>query len=246
MLNRINQIFSGRGVNIGAQYLQTDPEIGYVVIDIDDAAVDAEELLQELRAASGHGARAVALHAQMSAPQASPAIILVRPQLGENVGMAARAMANFGLADLRLVAPRDGWGEGTPVFTAAVDAAVGAHAIVRAAPRLPRCGDSSGRPPQALRHHGARTRPGQACPDAGGLCGGSEGADRRGSACWNTLWGRTHRPHQRGGRTRRRHCDFSRQPGLPVAESRAVPSRWSATNGSRRRRAARPPSSSSM
>jgi len=70
----------------------------------------------------------------MSAASASPAIILVRPQLGENVGMAARAMANFGLTDLRLVAPRDGWGEGTPVFAAAVDAAVGAHAIVRCAP----------------------------------------------------------------------------------------------------------------
>ena len=40
---------------------------------------------------------------------ASPAIILVNPQLGENIGFAARAMANFGLADLRLVAPRDGW-----------------------------------------------------------------------------------------------------------------------------------------
>jgi len=39
----------------------------------------------------------------------SPAIILVRPQLGMNIGMVARAMANFGLADLRLVAPRDGW-----------------------------------------------------------------------------------------------------------------------------------------
>ncbi len=38
-----------------------------------------------------------------------PAIILVRPQLGENIGTAARAMLNFGLTDLRLVAPRDGW-----------------------------------------------------------------------------------------------------------------------------------------
>ena len=43
----------------------------------------------------------------MSAP--SPAIVLVRPQLGENIGKAARAMLNFGLTDLRLVAPRDGW-----------------------------------------------------------------------------------------------------------------------------------------
>ncbi|MFN4100998.1 MAG: RNA methyltransferase [Pararhodobacter sp.] len=39
----------------------------------------------------------------------SPAIILVRPQLGQNIGMTARAMANFALTDLRLVAPRDGW-----------------------------------------------------------------------------------------------------------------------------------------
>jgi tRNA/rRNA methyltransferase len=38
-----------------------------------------------------------------------PAIILVEPQLGENVGTAARAMANFGLRDLRIVNPRDGW-----------------------------------------------------------------------------------------------------------------------------------------
>jgi tRNA/rRNA methyltransferase len=41
--------------------------------------------------------------------QTTPAVILVRPQLGENIGTAARAMANFGLADLRIVAPRDGW-----------------------------------------------------------------------------------------------------------------------------------------
>lgn len=39
----------------------------------------------------------------------SPAFILVVPQLGENIGAAARVMANFGLTDLRLVAPRDGW-----------------------------------------------------------------------------------------------------------------------------------------
>lgn len=38
-----------------------------------------------------------------------PAIILVEPQLAENIGMAARAMANFGLSELRLVAPRNGW-----------------------------------------------------------------------------------------------------------------------------------------
>ena len=39
----------------------------------------------------------------------APAIVLIRPQLGENIGKAARAMLNFGLTDLRLVEPRDGW-----------------------------------------------------------------------------------------------------------------------------------------
>ena len=38
-----------------------------------------------------------------------PAIILSEPQLGENIGACARAMANFGLSDLRIVNPRDGW-----------------------------------------------------------------------------------------------------------------------------------------
>ncbi|WP_340313505.1 TrmJ/YjtD family RNA methyltransferase [Rhizorhabdus argentea] len=38
-----------------------------------------------------------------------PIIVLVRPQLGENIGKAARAMLNFGLTELRLVSPRDGW-----------------------------------------------------------------------------------------------------------------------------------------
>jgi len=40
---------------------------------------------------------------------AGPIVILVEPQLGENIGAAARVMANFGLARLRLVNPRDGW-----------------------------------------------------------------------------------------------------------------------------------------
>ena len=40
---------------------------------------------------------------------APPCIILDKPQMGENIGAVARAMANFGLSDLRLVNPRDGW-----------------------------------------------------------------------------------------------------------------------------------------
>ena len=42
-----------------------------------------------------------------------PVIIQVAPQRGENIGMVARAMANFGLVDLRLVNPRDGWANDT-------------------------------------------------------------------------------------------------------------------------------------
>lgn len=44
----------------------------------------------------------------MAAPL-PPVIVLVRPQLAENIGKAARAMLNFGLTELRLVSPRDGW-----------------------------------------------------------------------------------------------------------------------------------------
>ncbi|MEO1041659.1 MAG: RNA methyltransferase [Pseudomonadota bacterium] len=40
---------------------------------------------------------------------AQPLIVLVRPQMGENIGAAARAMLNFGLDGMRIVAPRDGW-----------------------------------------------------------------------------------------------------------------------------------------
>ncbi|RED11225.1 RNA methyltransferase [Pontivivens insulae] len=39
----------------------------------------------------------------------TPAFILVRPQMGENIGAAARAMLNFGLDRMRIVGPRDGW-----------------------------------------------------------------------------------------------------------------------------------------
>ena len=38
-----------------------------------------------------------------------PVVVLVEPQLGENIGMAARAMGNFALSRLRIVNPRDGW-----------------------------------------------------------------------------------------------------------------------------------------
>ena len=55
----------------------------------------------------------------------SPAVILIKPQMGENIGATARAMRNFGLTDLRLVAPRDGWPN-----PAAVPMAAGADEIL--------------------------------------------------------------------------------------------------------------------
>ena len=45
----------------------------------------------------------------MPSPKPQPAFVLVRPQMGENIGAAARAMWNFGLERMRVVGPRDGW-----------------------------------------------------------------------------------------------------------------------------------------
>lgn len=55
----------------------------------------------------------------------APAVVLVNPQLGENIGTAARAMANFGLSDLRIFDPRDGW----PNDKAHSAATKGAHIV---------------------------------------------------------------------------------------------------------------------
>ena len=49
----------------------------------------------------------------------APAVILVHPQMGENIGAVARAMSNFGLSELRLIAPRDGWPNPKATGTAA-------------------------------------------------------------------------------------------------------------------------------
>lgn len=60
----------------------------------------------------------------------APVIILVEPQLAENIGMCARAMANFGLSEMRLVAPRDGWPTGGGLKKGATAAASGATHIL--------------------------------------------------------------------------------------------------------------------
>ena len=89
----------------------------------------ARRVLRKLR----HGIRRAR---QSGAPPpgtgVSPVFILVRPQLADNIGMVARALANFGLDELRLVEPRDGW----PNEKARI-AASGANFIVDAAQAFP-------------------------------------------------------------------------------------------------------------
>ncbi len=62
----------------------------------------------------------------MTSSAPGPVIVLVRPQLAENIGKAARAMLNFGLTEMRLVSPRDGWPN-----PAAGPAASGADQVIR-------------------------------------------------------------------------------------------------------------------
>src|SRR3546814_8003791 len=61
-----------------------------------------------------------------------PAVVLVEPQMGENIGFAARAMLNCGLEDLRLVRPRDGWPN-----PKSLAAASGADGVIDGARGLP-------------------------------------------------------------------------------------------------------------
>jgi tRNA/rRNA methyltransferase len=66
----------------------------------------ARRVLRKLR----HGIRRAHIQGEpMAGDGATPAVILMEPQLADNIGMVARACANFGLDALRLVNPRDGW-----------------------------------------------------------------------------------------------------------------------------------------
>lgn len=117
-----------------------------------------------------------------------PAIILVEPQLGENIGAAARAMLNCGLTDLRLVRPRDGWPN-----DAAVAAASGADPVLERA----RLYDTTAGAVADLQHVYATTARGRdmnkvvvtprraaadirACGARGGACGVLFGPERSG------------------------------------------------------------------
>ncbi len=66
----------------------------------------SRRVLRKLR----HGLRRADIRGEPIAGEGeTPSILLMEPQLADNIGMVARAMANFGLDDLRLIAPRDGW-----------------------------------------------------------------------------------------------------------------------------------------
>jgi tRNA/rRNA methyltransferase len=66
----------------------------------------ARRVIRKLR----HGIRRALIQGEPVAGEGeTPSVILMEPQLADNIGMVARACANFGLDDLRLVSPRDGW-----------------------------------------------------------------------------------------------------------------------------------------
>src|SRR6056297_2207495 len=71
----------------------------------------------------------------MPTDKAQPSFVLVRPQMGENIGAAARAMWNFGLDRMRIVDPRDGWPN--PAATAMASGAGRLLDEAQLAPNLP-------------------------------------------------------------------------------------------------------------
>ena len=111
-----------------------------------------------------------------------PVVILVRPQLAVNIGMCARAMANFGLDDLRLVNPREGWPRTDEYREVAYSAAAGRGAYPRRRESVRQPGGGRRRPAISLRRDGARAGAGQGGADAGRRDGrdGAAAGEQRG------------------------------------------------------------------
>jgi hypothetical protein len=105
------------------------------------------------------------MSSESSSSGPAPAVILVNPQLGENIGTAARAMANFGLSEMHIVDPRDGWPSERAVKAASVRDWVIENANVTADMRRGNRTLHS-----RLRHDGASTRHDQAGDDTGAGC----------------------------------------------------------------------------
>ena len=142
----------------------------------------------------------------MEPSEACPCVILNEPQLAENIGAVARVMANFGLSDLRLVRPRDGWPQ-----ERAWASASGADWPLDNARVFDRLEDAVGRPAAALGHHRPAARGAPAAADA--ARGGRRAAGRGGQgwprpSVWRRAGGagdRGHRPlpgdHHRADRS---------------------------------------------
>ena len=147
-----------------------------------------------------------------------PCVILVEPQLGDNIGAAARAMANFGLSRLRLVKPREGWPnraglrDGLGRATASSTRRRSTTSVEAAIADLH----------YRVRHHGARARSGQARgampAEAARHCRreGRGGRERR-----RDVRARAQRARKPRGRARRPHRHAAGQSGLRLAQSRA-------------------------
>ena len=73
------------------------------------SAAPQDERIEKRAPESVRAEEALSAVEVLSRSTPKPVIVLVRPQLGQNIGKAARAMLNFGLTEMRLVAPRDGW-----------------------------------------------------------------------------------------------------------------------------------------
>ena len=135
--------------------------------------------------------------------------------MGENIGAAARAMANFGLTDLRLVRPRDGWPN-----RKAQAAASGATGIVDEVTRLRvrRGGDC--RSEFRLCHDGARSRFAEADFRPARRGGGASRAHNSGAGGRRALRARAVGADQRGGCARRRDRHISGQSEICFAQHR--------------------------
>ena len=146
----------------------------------------------------------------------APVIVLVRPQLGENVGAAARAMLNFGLTDLRLVRPQCGWPN-----VKAVQAASGATEVLNRLRVFERVEDATG---DLQRLYATTARPRDLSKPvvtaAAGRARSSCGAAPR-RAGRHPVRTRAHRAVQRRSDLCRRGGQHSGQSGLLLAQPRS-------------------------
>ena len=148
----------------------------------------------------------------------APIVVLVEPQLGENIGAAARAMANFGLSRLRLVKPLQGWpNEKARVMAAGADRVLDARRSLRQPAGCHRRLYIS-----CLATTARDARPGQARDRAGaGRPPKWRRGWRRGRHVAMRVRARAQRPGERRGGARRRDRHSAGQSGVRVAQSGA-------------------------